>query len=292
MNSGLHLVSQQVLTESVIRGTLKGGLPVLVVQNRFAEAVISLFGGQILSFTPVGRKDWLWLSDRALLDQTRPIRGGVPICWPWFGDNGSDVSLPAHGFARTQLWQLDEISEQVQGTVISLCLSDDDIKPDYWPFAYELQLDIHVGHQLTLTLTCHNCDSKPWPFSAALHTYFEVGQADRCQVHGLGGRYRDKLSGQSVIHPGALQVRPPLDRIYPKADSQVVLSTPGHSLLLDQSGMDSVVVWNPGKRLPGDMLPEQAGSMLCVETALLGEEGVMLLPGQGKQLSVTISRQR
>ncbi|TKB50319.1 D-hexose-6-phosphate mutarotase [Ferrimonas sediminicola] len=292
MYSGLHLVSQKGLTDSVIGGTLQGGLPVLVVQNRFARAVISLFGAQLLSFIPAGQREWLWLSQKAHLDQTRPIRGGIPICWPWFGARPGPQPLPSHGFARNHLWQLDGISEQIQGTIVSLFLSDDQVKPDYWPYAYELQLDIHVSHQLGLTLTCHNCDRRPWHFAAALHSYFNVGQVQSCQVHGLGGRYRDKLSGQSVIHPGVLQVRPPLDRIYPRAEPQVVLATPNRSLLLDQVGMDSVVVWHPGRHVPGDMEVSQGESMLCVETALLGDQGVLLAPGQAQQLAVTISRQR
>ncbi|SDJ22057.1 glucose-6-phosphate 1-epimerase [Ferrimonas sediminum] len=291
MQAALHPVSEQFITDSVSRAFLKGGLPVLVVRNSFADAIISLFGAQLLSYRPCGGSEWLWVSNLARLDQTCPIRGGIPICWPWFGRNPKLSGAPAHGFARTQLWQLDAVSDTSRGTTLSLFLSDDDVSPDYWPFAFELQLDVTIGHQLELSLTGHNCDHHPWRFSTALHSYFNVGDVSKTTVYGVGGRYRDKLNGQSVIDTGPLQVSPPLDRIYPGAAPQVVMAAAQHSILLDQAGMDSVVVWHPGTRLPKDMDATTSGSMLCVETAALGSEGITLAPGKAHQLKLVVSRQ-
>ncbi|USD39447.1 D-hexose-6-phosphate mutarotase [Ferrimonas sp. SCSIO 43195] len=291
MQAALYPVSEQQITDSVSKAFLKGGLPVLIIRNPFADAIISLFGAQLLSYRPRGGSEWLWLSDAARLDQTRPIRGGIPICWPWFGQHPQIPGAPSHGFARTQMWQLDAVSDTSRGTTLSLFLSDDDVSPDYWPFAFELQLDVTIGHQLELSLTGHNCDHHHWRFSTALHSYFNVGEVSKTTVYGVGDRYRDKLSGQSVIDTGPLQVCPPLDRIYPGAQPQVVMAAAQHSILLDQTGMDSVVVWHPGQQLPQDMGVATAASMLCVETAALGSDGITLAPGKAHQLKLVISRQ-
>lgn len=278
------LVNSVEIEKGVYQGSLDTGLPVVCAKTEHGELWISLFGGQVLSFIPKDGLERFWLSQNSKLDQSAPIRGGVPICWPWFGAREGG---PNHGFARTASWKLDQVKVEITGTRITLVLSDELFRPSYWPEGYELQLDVEMGQQLTLTLTCHNCGLSPWSFSAALHSYFRVDNTTNTMICGAGTRYHDKLIGQTSIGQAQFAPVPPLDRIYTHPDDTIEIKVnQACSWKLEQQGHDASVIWHPGPKMPSDMIQMDADQMLCVETAALGaqQSGIILVPGEAYQL--------
>lgn len=193
------------------------GQPLLTVDNGYAKAEISLFGAHVLSYQRHDEPASIWLSDKAVLDGSKPIRGGIPLCWPWFGPAPARVGSgkPSHGFARTSLWTLDGVSDHGDGTLVHLSLRDNETTRQLWPHAFELELDVLVGKELALVLTTRNTGKEPLVYSGALHTYLQISSPEAVSVSGLGEPYADKLTGQNgqqqcagrspvdpVSHPG------------------------------------------------------------------------------------------
>lgn len=144
------------------------GQPLLTINNEHAKAEISLFGAHVLRYQRHSEPASLWLSDKAVLDGSKPIRGGIPLCWPWFGPAPARVGSgkPAHGFARTSLWTLDGVSDHGDGTLVHLSLRDTDASRALWPHAFELELDVLVGKELSLVLTTRNTGKTPLTYNA------------------------------------------------------------------------------------------------------------------------------
>ena len=267
-------------------------VPLLVIDNQFAKASISLYGGQVLSFLPKGDNvERLWVSPHAHYDAKKPIRGGVPLCWPWFADNqGMNApELPAHGYLRSQMWYVYSATDDENGTTIVL-------KPqysfsEYFPFQTEVTFTIIVNSELSMALTTHNVDDKDFTYNAALHTYFNVKDIATTQLTGLSGHYKDKLQHfKRFPTPTPYTFSEHTDRIH--------LSSPEKlTLLLDESlitniesyGHDSIVVWNPWQTAATmtDMDAFGYKRMLCVETACT--EGVLVHAGESHTLTQVVS---
>jgi glucose-6-phosphate 1-epimerase len=148
-------------------------LPIVALVNRFGACEISLYGGHVLSYRPVGHSPLLFVSKASLFEPGKPIRGGIPICWPWFGPN-PNPALPLHGFARIQQWSLSATEYSSDVTEIRLSLSDSDLTRRLWPYAFELSLRIWLDQRLNLELTAVNRDAQPFTFTEALHPYLRV----------------------------------------------------------------------------------------------------------------------
>lgn len=275
-----------------------GGLPQLLVHNAFARARVTLQGAQLLSFQPHGQPDWLFLSPRARFEAGQPIRGGVPVCWPWFGPDPEGLGRPAHGFARQHAWALREAATEPDGsTRLSLLLRDDEATRALWPHRFELRLDIGVGRDLRLSLHTHNTGAAPFAFSEALHSYFAVPHIDAVQVLGLEHcPFTDKVPGAPA--PGAATGEPlrfagRVDRIYGQVPAQLQLQGAAHEggLLLRSEGSQHAVLWNPGAELAAamaDLGPDTHQRFACVETANVGERAIELAPGQRHRLGLQI----
>ena len=136
----------------------KGGLPLIRVRNDQAAALISTYAGQVLSFQPQGAAaDLLFLSDRAFFEPGKAIKGGVPICWPWFGPDPEGLGRPAHGFVRNRHWSVIGVTAGSSGeTRLVLGLEDSPQTREVWPYAFELRLEINIGSTLGLTLLTRN----------------------------------------------------------------------------------------------------------------------------------------
>ncbi len=276
-----------------------GGLPRLRVHNALARADISLQGAQLLSFQPHGQPDWLFLSPRARFEPGQAIRGGVPVCWPWFGPDPQDLGRPAHGFARQRLWALREAIDEADGaTRLTLALCDDTATRALWPQAFELRLDIRIGHTLRLALTTRNTGDTAFTLTQALHSYFAVDHIDAVRVLGLEGcGFIDKRPGAPARGQAtgeALRFDGRLDRIYQAVPERLhILGTAGgQRLALHSEGSRTAVVWNPGAALAADMADLGPGThhrFVCVETANAGDESIVLPPGGWHRLSVDIA---
>lgn len=259
-----------------------------------ATAAIALHGGHVVSFQPAGQDDLIWMSDAALFDGKAALRGGIPVCWPWFGR----LAAPAHGFARTSEWQLLEHRENEHGVILVLGLSDNETTQAIWPYQFNLRLEVEVTEQLKVSLQVTNQDEKAWTFSGALHTYLNVGDVRQVKTTGMGREYIDSLQDAKVCQGGeTLVLTDTIDRVYTQPALQIEVQDPllDRSLVVENSGHNSAVLWNPwtqGAAAMADMTDDGYQTMLCVESALHSpclSAGQTLQPGESHTLTTTIS---
>ena len=275
--------------------------PCLSLSTHYSSAKISLFGAHVLSFTTgESQQERLWLSDEAIFDQHTPIRGGVPICWPWFGPrshsaknskNKDDLAdSPNHGFARNQTWILDSIQEDIdeqglcQGIVIELIptqLGQHSISP-----LVELRLKLKLNKTLALSLITTNNSSESVYISQALHSYFRLPNVEKAQIKGISSNYFDKPTNTFNNEcPQPYFIKGEVDRVHDFSNQKTLVltdeSSPNELIKIEQSGHDSIVVWNPGKALSTsmkDMSDDGYLSMLCLEAANI--QPTQILPGK------------
>jgi len=271
--------------------TESNGLTFLHVDNRFAAARISLFGGHVLSFIPKSdAQERLWVSPHAYLNGERPIRGGIPVCWPWFSDDhGKEKgTLPAHGFLRTQVWQLSASSDDEKGTHIKLVPSY--TRAEGFEYDCLVSLEITVGARLTVSLKTENTGVIPFTYNGALHSYFHVDHIQHTRLDGITGNFKDKTNDGAIdTTPTPYTFESETDRIHlaPIDKATIVVDEVACTQVLSQ-GNDSLVVWNPwqGAASISDMDAFGYKHMLCVETALT--QGKTLAPGECHSLIQTV----
>jgi glucose-6-phosphate 1-epimerase len=267
-----------------------GGLPFMEIQNSHGKALVSLYGAQVLSFQPVGAScDVLFVSELAQFRTGQAIRGGVPVCWPWFGPDPEGKGRPSHGLARTRTWTVLETGATAAGaTQVSLALTDTAESRALWPHAFALRLDITIGATLRLALTTRNTGTAPFTLSQALHSYFSVGDIAKATVEGLDGcRYVDKASGAGAAmkhQRGPMAFGAEVDRVYlnPPASMVLVDGAGQRKIRITAQGSRSAVVWNPGAEIAAGMADldnEGYRRFVCVETTNAGEDLVMVEPG-------------
>lgn len=269
-------------------------LTMLELSNAHGKTVISTLGATVVSYVPNGGDEVIWVSDTAHYDGSKPIRGGVPVCWPWFGPHPSDTSLPDHGFARRSIWELVDVEggEHLSRAVFRLESCSTTLTQ--WPWPFRLELEITLGQTLAIDLRATNLSDDTWTVSEALHSYFRVTDARGLPVDGLEGRrYWDKQQGGvRGIQDAPLEIEPPFDRVYFAHEAPAVIRDRGRDIRIGKSGSRSTVVWNPGPEgaaalndMPDDAWPR----MLCVETANARDEAYSLAPGQSHTLSANIA---
>ncbi|MCW8092072.1 D-hexose-6-phosphate mutarotase [Alteromonas sp. ASW11-130] len=268
------------------------GITFLNVDNTFAIAQISLYGGHVLSYIPKSDNiERLWLSPHAHMSGEKPIRGGIPICWPWFSDDhGREKGeLPAHGFLRSQVWQLKSSEDTDKGTVVLLTPTFS--RADGFEYDCEVILEIIVGESLTVNLSTRNTGIVPFTFNTAFHSYFEVPDINHIELRGLQGSYRDKTDSFSIKDtPEPYRFNQETDRIHDHAAKEISLFNKDKKLTqIHSSGHDSVVVWNPWQSAASisDMDAFGFKQMICVETAITS--GKEVLPDECHILTQVIS---
>lgn len=268
----------------------QGGLTKAVVETPVASGEIYLHGAHVTSWQPAGHEPVLWMSGSSLFQRGKPIRGGVPICFPWFGPHASDPSAPAHGFARTAMWEVTEARTTAEGG-ISLSLQQ---RID----SYSLRFTVQFGSVLQMTLT-----TEPGPgistslrFEDALHTYFSVSDVRNVSITGLEQvRYIDKVDGavEKSATGAAIEFTGETDRVYLNTDSECYLHDPGRkrTIVISKSGSLSTVVWNPwiakSARMP-DFGDHEWPEMVCIETANVGTNAIELTPNTSHSTNVAI----
>lgn len=261
----------------------------LLLDTPRAMVELSLLGAQVLSFIPKhDGRERLWLSGQSLWDGSKSIRGGVPVCWPWFGAHG-ETGLPSHGYVRTRRWELVEYIDDEYGTEVAL--QPLSTKGEGFTGDAALELRLGIADSLTLQLTTLNQGNNPFLLNCALHTYFHVQDILETELKGLSGEYSDKLQNWSRHRtPAPYLFREATDRIHLQPAENLSIDCQGCSTGIQSSGHDSIVVWNPcheGATALPDMDAESYRQMLCVETAVT--QGLTLAPGERHQLQQTIS---
>lgn len=241
-------------------------------------------------------RDALFLSSRSRFERGQPIRGGIPLIFPWFGDDPLRLGRGAHGFARRVEWRVLESEERADGLRARLELRDDDATRALWPHRFRAELSVAAGAELALELVVHNTDRTEFTFEAALHTYLAVGDVRRATLRGLeGARFVDKLDGFRERPPSGLPLTlsGPADRIYLAGPATLELddASLGRTLLLEQRGARSTVVWNPWEAAAARMadLGDEWPKFLCVESANVGAAAITLAPGANHALSLRLS---
>ncbi|TEU26901.1 D-hexose-6-phosphate mutarotase [Alkanindiges illinoisensis] len=273
-------------------------IEVLVIKNSWCDAVIACQGAQVLHYQPKQKLPILWLSDTNQFQRGKAIRGGIPLCFPWFGKHPHQPDLPSHGFARQMEWQLQQASENIQGHHLSFVLKDNAATRLLWDYGFEATMDIHLGNQLEINFQVHNTDCQPFEFGFAWHSYFAIQDINQTQVHGLEQlAFLDQLSpdgGYSHVETQPIRFSSETDRIYQQAGGHYEISSGQESpIYIDAPECSSVVVWNPwaekAHRL-GDIPGDSWKHMLCVECGKLDKANVLLEPGQTVSYQLVLSR--
>jgi len=252
------------------------GIIVAEITSQFSRVTISTYGAQVLSYLPEGEvEDVLFLSEKAIYGQGKAIRGGIPVCWPCFSDDDSGFDLPAHGFARNQVWQVIATKLSEDGSVtISLALGHTDATMAIWPYEFSLVLEVVINDSLEIVLTTKNLSQESFTITQALHTYFNIRDIDDIEIVGLDKlQYLDKLTDFSEKpQQGHVQVAGEVDRVYLTPPPTVNLMKTGFArdIVITSVGTETLVVWNPGKEITSllsDVDDIAYKNFICIETA-------------------------
>ena len=280
---------------SLHRTELSPGYPVLEIDHPTASARVALHGAQIMEWQPAGQQPVLYLSPQSAYQEGKAIRGGVPLCWPWFGPDKSDPSLPSHGFARTRFWNLSASAEDENGVSLRLTLTDDEKTRKLWPSPFRLEMEMRIGKELYLALHMTNTGTEPVSISGALHTYLAVGDIREVRLEGLDGtEYLDTVGPHQRRHQnGDVVFEGEVDRGYfTSADVQVKDAALQRVVTVHGSGSACRVVWNPWiakAAALADLPDEDYLRFVCVETANAWEDAVTIPPGASHTLATTLS---
>lgn len=265
-----------------------GGLIRLAVTTPLAAAHVYLHGGHVTHFQPRGQPPVLFLSARSFFENGRAIRGGVPVCFPWFAARAGQPDAPMHGFARTMPWQVESLSVDGDQTVLAvLRLASDDTTRAHWPHDFVLRHHIVIGQRLSMMLEVENTSREPFTYEAALHTYLAVADIRTAAVTGLeNAAYRDKTDGlQTKTQPAEpLRFTAETDRIFENTRASCVLDDPAgpRRIRVAKSGSATTVVWNPWSARAAalkDFGADEWPRMACIETANAGANPITLAPG-------------
>ncbi|WP_318462762.1 D-hexose-6-phosphate mutarotase [Photobacterium leiognathi] len=262
---------------------------IIRVIHPLAEAGISLHGGHLIWFKPAGEKDIIWLSENAEFDTQKAIRGGIPVCWPWFGKAGT----PSHGFARTSQWTLQEHRENENGVIVSLQLEDNEETRALWPYKFNNVLTFEIGTELKVSLTSTNTDSQPWSYGGALHTYFDIADINNIEITGMGSTYLDSTQQGKACEGGdVLTFTSETDRVYTQPEATITINDKNNerNILVTNEGHNAAVIWNPWQELSismGDMADNSFETMVCVESTI-HQPSIELAPGQSHTLATTV----
>ena len=272
----------------------ENGFEYIEIINTSARAKIALQGAHLFHYERVGHQPLLWLSETSFFEGGKAIRGGVPICWPWFGKHKTDSSLPQHGFARNSVWKLLGVTEPHAGsTEVELQLKSSVESLNIWPYRFELLLRITIAQTLTIALTTTNCDQQAFEISSALHSYFSVADIKDVVVEGLDSTpYFDALTQELKTQEGNVSIAEEVDRVYQNVHQPLTLHDQKRTVHIGAEGSSSVVIWNPWKEKSAtmsDMTDNAYTTMLCIETANALEDARRVPPGGEHILTTVIS---
>ncbi len=263
------------------------------VDSVHAKATISVYGGHVLSFKPVNQAhDLLFVSRLASFKPGKAIRGGVPVCWPWFGPD-PEKQGPAHGLVRNRQWQIQKTSVLADGAIqVTLSIRDNEDTRKIWPHRFELSLVITISQLLTCKLITHNTGNSPFSLTQALHSYFNIADIHQVQLSGLEDTsYFDKTDDGQLKHQiGSVTISKETDRVYQdaKADLLIEDKSLSRNISIQSKNSRTAVVWNPWSSkaaLMSDFGDEEYKNMVCVETANAGKEIVTVAPDSTFSLS-------
>jgi glucose-6-phosphate 1-epimerase len=279
-----------------------GGLPKLRITTSLASAEIYLHGAQVTSWQPSGADEVLFLSRQSRWEDGRAIRGGIPVCFPWFRGKADDPAAPAHGVVRTRAWQLDALAQQsepAESVTVTLSTGSDHVSQRWWPHEFHIEQRITIGTVLKLELTVTHAggeDAEPMRFEEALHTYHAVADATRVRIAGLDEvAFLDNMdANREKQQAGDVTFSQPTDSAYLDTALAVELIDPvlGRQIRTTKTNSFSTIVWNPWKQgalALADLGDAEWQQMACVEAGNILDDSIVLAPGGQHTLTATLS---
>ena len=267
------------------------GYTILHISNAHATASIALHGAHITHYAPTGQDPVIFTSQSAIFTAGKAIRGGIPICWPWFGAYPDpSKNLPAHGYARTSFWELKSITSTPNATQLILQLPPQNDAP------LQATLEVSIGKTLELTLTTENQSSEPQTFSEALHSYFAVSDTKTTEVLGLDGRdFIDTSTSPETQkkQSGPVYFPEEIDRIYSSDDDLTIIDPEkNRRILLQKTNSQSTIIWNPGPVKGAalkDLGNEEINQFICAEPGNVRNQSITLAPRSTHAITLKIS---
>ncbi|HEX8464665.1 MAG TPA: D-hexose-6-phosphate mutarotase [Abditibacterium sp.] len=267
-------------------------LPRLQIEKDGASVEIFEQGAHVSRFQSSDGTELLFLSSSSRFEVGKAIRGGVPICFPWFGPKADDPNAPAHGFARTMAWQ---VADQRPFSV-ELDLESSEATRALWPHDFEAKYRVTcINARFQLQFTVKNSGTEPLHFEVALHSYFRVSDVKNIEIEGLDGKtYLDKVDGAArKIQNGTVKIEGETDRVYLDAGGPIELRHGERRLkIAGDSGWRSTVVWNPWiekARSMSDLGDDEWTQFVCIEAGAIADDAITLPAGQSYQLTLEIA---
>ena len=275
-----------------------GNLPKFLINAPAAQGEVYLHGAHVAHFQPRGHKPVLFVSSRSNYESGKPIRGGVPVIFPWFGPRQGDANAPMHGLVRTRAWDVESVTRQGDGGVRAVfTLASDDQTRAAWPHEFRLRFTATFAESLAMELEVTNPSPQLFNFEEALHTYFVVGDARSVTIDGLGGtEYLDKEQGHARLkqQESRLKLAGVTDRVYVNTPAACVIhdATNNRQIMVAKEHSAATVVWNPWSekiRTMPDLDPADWTKYVCVETCNVTENAIALPAGATHTMRATIS---
>jgi D-hexose-6-phosphate mutarotase len=272
------------------------GNPAVRITTPNCDAKIHLHGAQVTSWKPAGAEEVIFLSSRARWAEGQAIRGGIPICFPWFRAKADDPHAPAHGFVRTNIWALESIEQHAGDITVSMYTRNDASTQKWWPSEFRLLHRVTFGTDLKLELTVTNTGSSAFRFEEALHTYHAVGDVQKAGIRGLdGASYLDNTdSNREKKQAGDVPITSPTDNAYVNTQNALELldAVLHRRIHIAKQNSRTTVIWNPWAEAAGKMSDLGSGEwrkMLCAEAANILTDAVGLAPGESHTMTVTMT---
>lgn len=273
-----------------------GGLPKMRVTAPWASADIYLHGAQLTSWQPVNAEEVLFLSQQSNWQDGHAIRGGIPVCFPWFRSKADTPSAPAHGLVRTKEWRLESVKIDGESAVVICSTENDEATHRWWPHAFRLVHKLSIGKSLRLELNITNTGQTSFQFEEALHTYFRVRQVEKVSIRGLDQiRYLDNVDGnRKKTQSGDLILTAKTDNAYIDVHGAADLIDPtsGRTIRTEKENSATTVIWNPwqeGAVSLGDLGNNEWREFACVEASNILGSAISLAPGQVHSMQAIIS---
>ncbi|MBE0697530.1 MAG: D-hexose-6-phosphate mutarotase [Anaerolineaceae bacterium] len=296
MDADFHLLNENYGIPGQISFHLgPGNMVFAVINNRFGNALVTLAGAHIMSYRPHNGRETLWSSPGAAFDLSLSMRGGIPLCWPWFGGLLGEPLYPIHGFARTQIFTVCGVQDIEDGvTQLRLITGDSPATHLLWPHDFELEVSITLGQNLLVEWSARNPGTQPYQTTGALHPYFGVSNVHDLTLRGLEGtEFLDhNANNQRKTQQSAVTFSTGIDNIYLDTTADMAIEDPGfkRTIHLRKTGSHTSVVWNPGwddAAIP-DIGAGQHQFFVCVEAANAAGDVVRVAPGGEARLGMEI----
>ncbi len=272
------------------------GFPEVTLSNHFGVAEIALYGANVLSYRPVGRQPVLFRPAKRVYKPGEQIHGGIPVCWPQFG-NKMSAKLPAHGFARVMCFEVRGTRHSEDATEITLGLTPSGITRKFFPYNFDLEIGFSLSTNLSLRMTTKNTDTEAFEFTAGFHPYFLVQDRDLATLKGVDGlSYINAATMEALVQKSDLTITTDVDHVFdlpsePKHEFELLDPCLRRKISIAGSGYATLVVWNPGTKYSlSDCAVDDWRKFICIEPVTHWPRALKLLePGETHNLLVTIS---